>query len=154
MLKNLQTESTAIFVSGVGLAGSWEFGLLDQLPKGTLIGVILSMFGVIMFFAKRDWNKVQADIKAAKEAQAAADKKLDAFIVEIGKKIDTNHNAVMKELGDCVSYKANSVSFNRLFNRINNNDRRLVRLETKAGLLERGIDSVQDDAPEDEKEAP
>lgn len=152
MLKNLQTEPTAILVSGVGLAGSWEFGLLDQLPKGTLIGVILSMFGIILFFAKRDWNKVQADIKAAKDAQAATEKKLDAFIAELGKKMDANHNEALKLIGDCVNYKANSVSFNRIFNRINKLDRRAVRLETMANLLKDGISNEDDAEEKDEKD--
>lgn len=143
MLKNFQLEPAAIVVSGMSLAGLGEAGILETLPKGALLAIIGIMFTVILFFAKRDYGRINTSIEKLAAAQSETNKKVDSAQSEMNKKIDANHTAVMIEIGNCVSVRDNSATVNGIFKRVNAIDRRTVVLETKAGL--RGVIPTDDE---------
>jgi hypothetical protein len=125
--------------SGAVLAGLDLAGVIEQMPSKALAFLVVGLFGVILFFVRRDYGRINASIDNNTKAIQLGDKRADE-----------RHTQLQRELGECVKHTDAAKSFSRVHAKLNRISSRVTVLETKEGMHDDAPPA--DDEPEDEGE--
>lgn len=135
-----------------------ESNTIEWLPKGPVSLIVGTGASLLLFYVKRDYNRINAALERQEARQLAAEgKSLDdkhAMTIAFAERSTAMENRqqidkrdLMFMVGNCVKVTEMSRSLNGVFNRINKESLRTTIIETKLGMHDSVHPATHDDEP-------